>query len=180
MDSEVTTYYLEMFDPAELRFKACPDPALRIEECRVKQFSYNRFLYQLVGESWQWTERLQWTEEQWRHYAESENLRTWVGYLGGSPAGYYELQKQADDNIEITNFGLAEPFIGRGLGGHLLSHAIRSAWEWGAKRVWVHTCTLDHPNALANYRARGMKLYKSVNSKKPTTSWRGPGPRLPE
>ncbi len=166
MELEITTYYLEMLDPAELRFKECPDPDFRIDECIVKQSAYNRFLYELVGRPWQWTGRNRWTEEDWRDYAENENLRTWVGYLAGSPAGYYELQRQLDENIKIVNFGLANPFIGRGLGGHLLSYAIRSAWEWGAKRVWVHTCTLDHPNALANYRARGMRLYRSETSKK--------------
>ena len=155
-----------MLDPAGLRFKACSDPDFRIDECIVKQSATNQFLYEWVGRPWQWTERLAWSEEQWRRYAENENLRTWVGYLGGSPAGYYELQKQAGEEIEITNFGLGTPFFGRGLGGHLLGHAIRSAWEWGAKRVWVHTCTLDHPKALTNYRARGMRLYRSETSKK--------------
>ncbi|MCU0858350.1 MAG: GNAT family N-acetyltransferase [Pontiellaceae bacterium] len=156
----VTTFYLEMLTPDELRFKECAEPAFWVRECEVKQFRYNRFLYSLVGNDWQWFDKLSWTDDDWQKYVEAENLRTWVGYMGGSLAGYYELQKQENGNVEIAYFGLAKPFIAKGLGGHLLSHAIRSAWEWGAERVWVHTCTLDHPHALENYQARGMKIYK--------------------
>ena len=89
----------------------------------------------------------------------NDNLRLWVGHFKGSPAGYFELQNVAGD-IQIAYFGLAQPFIGKGLGGALLSKAIREAWDWGAKRVWVHTCSLDHPFALKNYQARGLKIYK--------------------
>ena len=160
MDCQVTTTFLEMLDPHDHRVKACPDPDLRIMECRVKQYLYNRFLYHLVGGDWHWIDKNAWTDEAWRRYAEDDNLRTWVGYWAGSPAGYYELQRQVEDNVEIIYFGLASPFIGKGLGGPLLSHAIGSAWDWGARRVWTHTCTLDHPNALANYQARGMKVYR--------------------
>ncbi len=160
VEYRMITYFLEMLDPHDFRFKPCPDPEFQIRECKIKQFSYNRFLYQLVGNDWQWTDKIRWIDEDWRKYAEADNLRTWVGYLGGSPAGYYELQCQIDGSVEIASFGLARPFLAKGLGGHLLSHAIQSAWDWGAKRVWVHTCTLDHPNALANYQARGMRIYK--------------------
>lgn len=160
MEQTITTFYLEMRNPDELKFKDCAESAFWIGECREKQFEYNRFLYKLIGADWQWFDKRPWTDNDWREYSENSNLRTWVGYMVGSIAGYYELQRQDNDNIEIAYFGLAKPFIGRGLGGHLISHAIKSAWEWGANRVWVHTCTLDHPNALTNYTARGMKIYK--------------------
>ena len=167
MKQTVTTFYLEMLNPDELRFKDCMEPDFWIGECKIKQFEYNRFLYKLVGSDWQWVDKYSWTDDDWRKYAEAKNLRTWVGYMAGSPAGYYELQKQKNDNIEIAYIGLARAFIGRGLGGHLLSHAIRSAWEWAAKRVWIHTCTLDHPNALTNYQARGMKIYRKETANQP-------------
>lgn len=155
----VTTYYLEMASPSALRAKE--DAAgLRICECEIKQYRFNRFLYELVGEAWSWTDRLAWSEEQWRNFVEDDNLRTWVAYHRGSPAGYYELQRQGGD-IEIAYFGLAPAFIGRGFGGYLLSRAIESAWDWpGTTRVWVHTCTLDHPGALQNYKSRGMEVYR--------------------
>ena len=156
---EVTVWYLESHSEAEL------DPAenpggIEIREARVKQYQFNRFLYQFVGASWAWTDKLSWTEDKWKAYAENENLRTWVAYCKGSPAGYFELQRQDRGDVEIAYFGLAPRFIGQGFGGYLLSQTIESAWAWeGTKRVWVHTCTLDHPSALQNYKSRGMEVY---------------------
>lgn len=162
--SEVITYYLEMHSPADLVLKKTPKK-LMILECEIKQFRLNRFLYQWVGEAWQWTGKLKWSDEVWQAYAENDNLRTWVAYVKGSPAGYYELQKQAGGDVEIAYFGLAPNFIGQGIGGALLAEAIQSAWGWeGTKRVWVHTCSLDHPSALQNYKSRGMKVYKIERS----------------
>jgi GNAT superfamily N-acetyltransferase len=161
---EITTYYLEMRSPDNLREKEQPC-GLEIVEAEVKEFRFNRYLYQLVGEKWQWIDKLALSDEEWKQYAESDNLRTWVAYVRGSIAGYYELQKQAEKNVEIAYFGLAPSFIGKGYGGCLLSHAIKSAWSWGnVRRVWVHTCTLDHKAALSNYQARGFKIYKTVDS----------------
>lgn len=154
----VTTYYLEMCAPSELKAKPHPGQ-LDVVECEVKQFQVNRFLYAFVGEAWEWQEKLTWSDEKWREWVESENHRTWIAHRRGSIAGYYELQKQATD-VEILYFGLTPAFIGQGLGGYLLTHAIQSAWAWPqTERVWVHTCTLDHPRALTNYQARGFKLY---------------------
>ena len=158
--SKVTTWYLEMNSPGELIAARNPG-TVAIAEAAVKQFQLNRFLYRFVGEAWGWTDRLDWSDEQWRDYAEADELRTWVALDGGSPAGYFELQKQAGQAVELCYFGLAQKFIGRGIGGHLLSEAIRQAWAWDAARVWVHTCSLDHPGALANYSARGMQVYRT-------------------
>jgi len=156
---DVTTYYLEMKSASSLKGKNEPN-GLKIYECEVKQFQVSRFLYQFIGGAWEWTDKLPWSDEQWKSYAENDNLRTWIAYCKGSPAGYYELQKQGGD-VEILYFGLAPGFIGKGFGGYFLTQAIKSAWEWkGANRVWVHTCTLDHPGALQNYKARGMEVYK--------------------
>lgn len=158
----LTTYYLEMTSPSSLNAKENPG-GLDIRECEIKQWRFNQFLYQLVGESWQWVDKLSWSDEQWRDYAEADNLRTWVAYHKGSPAGYYELQRQDDGNVEIAYFGLAPRFIGQGFGGYLLTRTIQSAWKWeGTKRVWVHTCSLDHPAALANYQARGMRVSRGI------------------
>ena len=157
----VWIFYLEMHSPEELR-PGKPADQLEVREARIKQFPFNRFLYQHVGAPWAWTDRLSWSDEQWRDYAESDNLRTWVAWCEGSPAGYFDLERQAGDEVEIKYFGLAPAFIGRGFGGHLLTRAIEEAWRWGpTRRVWVHTCTLDHPSALANYQSRGMRLYRS-------------------
>ena len=165
--NEVTIYYLEMTSPSALKDKT-DSLGLQVHECSIKQYPFNRFLYQLVGGPWDWTDKLSWTDDQWQAFAEADNLRTWVAYFEGSPAGYYELQRQDHGNVEIVYFGLVKKFIGKGLGGYLLSHALNSAWNWGeTKRVWVHTCSLDHPGALQNYKARGMTLYHEEADKTP-------------
>lgn len=154
----VTTYYLEMTSVTDLKGKS-DSKGMQVIECEIKQFQFNQFLYRLVGTPWNWIDKLAWTDSQWQAYAEADNLRTWVGYHRGSPAGYFELQSQ-NNQIKIVYFGLAPKFIGQGFGGYLLSQAVNAAWSWGKpQRVWVHTCTLDHPNALQNYQARGFRLY---------------------
>lgn len=158
---EVTVYYLEMLSREQLQ-PLLANKELQVHECEVRQFQLNRFMYQLVGQDWQWQERLSWPEQQWRDYAERDELHTWLALSRGSPAGYYELEKQNAGDVEIKYFGLATPFIGKGFGGCLLRHALHSAWNWDdTRRVLVNTCTLDHPGALGNYQARGMKIYKT-------------------
>lgn len=169
--SQVTIYYLEMRSPTALNPKPeasktnAPKPdskGITIQECKIKQPELNRFLYQFVGKDWGWTDRLPWTEEQWQAYVNQANLRTWVAYCQGAIAGYYELKHTADNSsTEIIYFGLTPQFIGQGMGGYLLTQAIQTAWQWeNTRRVWVHTCSKDHPHALKNYEARGFEIYK--------------------
>jgi GNAT superfamily N-acetyltransferase len=138
----------------------------RVIRTEVPCPEFNRFLYAAVGWQWSWIDKLPWEYEQWRAHVERPQFGTWVGYFSGTPAGYYELEQQADGNIEIVYFGLLPQFTGKGLGGALLTSAIESAWDWGARRVWVHTCSLDHPSALANYLARGFRKFKEEHSQK--------------
>lgn len=159
MTENITTWYLELLNQSDFTPRYLDDEQLKIVEVRVKDFRYNRFLYQLVGEQWNWTDKLKWNDEEWRAYVEDENLLTFVAYYSGTPAGYFELKKENEGNIKIEYFGLSPHFIGKGIGSHLLSCAIAEAWALGAKRIWVHTCSLDHPSALNNYKARGMKVY---------------------
>ena len=157
--SAITTTYLQMLSPDQLRPKRSSDPRFRIAEATVKQWQFNRFLYSLVGQDWTWHDKLMWTDEQWRSYAEGNEVRTFLAYYDGSPAGYYELRTEGD-SVEIAYFGLAAKFIGRGFGGPLLTSALEEAWRGRPKRVWLHTCSLDHPVAVANYQARGMTIYQ--------------------
>lgn len=164
MTQSYTTFYLEMTAPTELREKP-QRPDLQIVECEVPQPELNRFLYALVGQAWDWSDLDSWSDAQWRELVEQEGHRTWVAYHRGAIAGYYELYRPDGRNAEIRYFGLAGAFMGLGFGGPLLSHALRSAWEWpGTERVWVHTCTLDHPAALANYQARGLRIYRQEDT----------------
>jgi GNAT superfamily N-acetyltransferase len=159
--TEVTVWYLQQASPDVQRRSSDPG-GIRIEEALVPQYQFNRFLYQLVGGPWLWVDKLPWTDQQWRDYAERPRLRTWGAWVDGSPAGYFELEKRDDSSVDICYLGLAEPFFGRGFGGFLLTRAIEEAWAWEATRVTVNTCSLDHPGALANYRARGFEVYETV------------------
>jgi ribosomal protein S18 acetylase RimI-like enzyme len=143
----------------QLRPKRSDDPNFRVHEATVKQWQFNRFLYELVGENWNWRDKIPWNEAQWKQYAESDDLTTFVAYYDGSPAGYFELKSNKGE-VEIAYFGLAPKFIGRGFGGPLLTAALQQAWLMHPDRVWLHTCTLDHPSALKNYQARGMVIYR--------------------
>jgi RimJ/RimL family protein N-acetyltransferase len=158
MAEALTVWSLEMLDPAQLR-PAARQAALETRECTLPQWELNRFLYQLVGAPWQWHAKLGWSEEQWRAWTGNPDLRTWIAWHSGTIAGYYELHRQSGDSVEIAYFGLAPRFIGKGLGGDMLGRCIADAWALGARRVWVHTCSLDHPSALANYQSRGLKIF---------------------
>ena len=155
----VITTYLEMTDASQLRPIKSADTRFRILEATVKQWQYNRFFYELVGDKWGWRDRRSWNKDQWITYAEADNCKTICAYYDGSPAGYCELVLRGHD-VEIVCFGLAQPFIGKGLGGPFLTHSLEVAWNMSANRVWLHTCTFDHAAALTNYKARGMVVYK--------------------
>jgi GNAT superfamily N-acetyltransferase len=156
----VITTYLEMTDPTGLRPPSTPRPEMEVRQARIPCPELNRFLYASVGGNWFWTDRLPWSYQQWLDYLDRAELKTWVAYVEGTPAGYFELEKQPDNSVEIAYFGLLPSFIGKGLGGWLLTHSIERAWEMAAARVWVHTCNLDGPAALSNYQARGLRIYR--------------------
>lgn len=153
--------FLEMHSPKALRPKRSSDLRFTVHEPLVKQWEYNRQLYRLVGSDWQWTDKNAWTDQQWRNYVESDRLRTLAAHYDGSLAGYYELRQDPAGGIEVAIFGLVPQFIGRGWGGVLLTHALETAWRERPRRVWLHTCSLDHPAALPNYQKRGMSVYRT-------------------
>lgn len=158
MEKLVTITYLEMTNRADLRRARDPVDHFVVMRAELPSPELNRFFYQEVGGRWFWYERHAWDDARWLQYLDRPEVETWVGYFRGAPAGYFELERQEAD-VEIAYFGLLPRFIGKGLGGPLLTKAIERAWEMGGNRVWLHTCDLDHPQALANYLARGMKPY---------------------
>jgi GNAT superfamily N-acetyltransferase len=170
MSNTVTTYYLEMTSPGELRPSANPAESCEVRRAEIPCPELNLALYQAVGRDWHWRDRLAWSQEEWRRYVHRPEFQTWLGFVSGTPFGYFELERQAGKDVEIRIFGLLPSFLGQGLGGYLLTEAIRRAWDMDARRVWVHTCTLDHPVALANYKARGLRLYDEQVSSSPGTS----------
>ena len=160
MRTAVTTYHLEMTDPTALRAARPPRADLEVEQAKVPCPELNRFFYTAVGGDWYWIDRLKWSYERWLSYVDRPELQTWIGYSGGTPSGYFELEAQLGSNVEIVYFGILPQFVGQGLGGALLTAAVERAWRMGPTRVWVHTCTLDHPSALGNYLARGFRIFK--------------------
>ena len=152
-----------MRSPLELRAKRSTDERFAVREATVKQWQFNRFLYEFVGRDWSWTDKRHWTEQQWQAYAEADHLRTFTACYDGSVAGYFEMRPDDIGGMEIAMLGLAPKFIGRGFGAALVTAALESAWSLKPARVWLHTCTLDHPSALTNYQARGLRIYKTQN-----------------
>ena len=156
---EITITYLQMSALEDLVPAPMNDPDFIVREAVERDWRLNRVLYLLVGEQWGWIDKLGWSDLDWERYAADEQRRTFVASLRGATAGYYELRRDDAQAVEVAYFGLASDFIGRGLGGALLTDALKRAWSWDAQRVWLHTCTLDDPAALKNYLARGMRVY---------------------
>ncbi|MFT4136688.1 GNAT family N-acetyltransferase [Microbacterium sp.] len=186
---KVTTTTLEMLAAPDS--PARPFPAgVRLDRATDVPPEYARFLYGLVGGPWHWTDRLAWSRQQWTDELAVAGTEFWILYGGGIPLGYVHLQPQPvaeGTSVELRYFGLAEAAIGQGLGGCLLEHGIRAAWTVPERsglppvvRVWVHTCTLDGPTALANYRARGFVVVGAEETDEdvadePLGSWRATG-----
>ena len=154
------TTYLEVLSLDQLRPKRS-DPRFQVREKTERDWRFNRDMYFKVGERWRWIDKRPWTDAQWIDYASDTSLRTFAGYEREKLAGYFELHRD-EAGVEIAYFGLLPEFVGRGLGGALLTSAAENAWAWPPtpSRVWVHTCNRDHLNALANYQARGFEIYR--------------------
>ena len=125
-------------------------------------FQLNKFFYKNIGKNHHWVDRLVWTEKQWIDYVSNKNVKTYVLKISNDLAGYFELNLHSEKNeVEIAYLGLLEEYRNKRLGSYLLSNAIKNSFLNKPKRVWVHTCSLDHKNALNNYIARGMKIFKT-------------------
>ena len=159
MEIEVTTTFLEMLSPKDFKPKILDRKDVRVRKVEIPTPVINHFFFVNVGRPWKWYSRLSWTLGDWQALVEQKTVATSIGYIKGTPFGYIELVRQGQ-SVEIAFFGLLPQYIGMGLGGFLLSEAIRLAWELDPGRVWVHTCTLDHKYALNNYLARGLTIYK--------------------
>ena len=177
IEIEVTTTYLEMRQRPET-----PAPSkLDVVRAEVPNPALNRFFYVTVGADWLWYVRRSWSFAAWQQLVEDPDYQTWIAYFKGSPAGYFELDGRASGEVEIAYFGLLPGFVGMGLGRELLDQCIQQAWALDdVSRVWLHTCTMDHPRALPNYVAAGFTEFKQVTAKDnvpsvPLEPWTGAG-----
>jgi len=124
-------------------------------------FQLNKFFYKSVGKNHHWIDRLVWTDKQWIEYVSDKKVKTYILRKGEDLAGYFELIFHTDKNeVEIAYLGLLKEYQNKKLGSILLTTAIKNSFNENVKRVWVHTCSLDHKNALKNYLSRGMKIFK--------------------
>ncbi|WP_020468476.1 GNAT family N-acetyltransferase [Zavarzinella formosa] len=165
--SVTTVTHLEMLSPGELKPKNAPAKQATIYRVPQPMPSLNRFFYYAIGEEWGWFERRIWSPNDWSRHLNRPELETWIVSWSGVPAGYCELERQPGGNVEISYFGLLPQYTQMKLGGWFLGEMIRQAWTGGTNRVWVHTCDLDHPAALANYKARGFREFKQTQEPGP-------------
>ena len=129
-------------------------------------FQLNKFFYKNIGKKHRWVDRLIWSEQQWIDYVSNSKVKTYVLKNKDELVGFFELIFYLENKeVEIAYFGILEEYIGKKCGGYLLSEAINSLFVNGINRVWLHTCSLDHKNALKNYLARGLKIFKSERIK---------------
>ena len=162
MTDKIFRKYLEIKSLVDFKEVKKPSKNYSIELVAKKDFQLNKFFYKNIGKNCQWIDRLVWTDSNWIDYVNNEKLLTYILKDKGEIAGYFEIIFNEDEKeVEIVYFGILEEYFGKKLGGYLLSEAIKISFSRGFKRLWVHTCSLDHKNALLNYQSRGMKIFKS-------------------
>ena len=159
MSKKIQRNYLEINSLSELNESKIVEESYSIKLVEPVDFQLNKFFYKNVGKNHHWVDRLVWTEKQWTEYVSNKKVKTYILKKQDELAGYFELILHQNE-IEIAYLGLLEEYQNKKLGSFLLSSAIKNSFSYQTKRVWVHTCSLDHKNALSNYIARGMKIFK--------------------
>ena len=162
MTQEVQRNYLEINSIQDLNEVIEPTEDYSLNLLNPINFQLNKFFYKNIGKKHKWIDRLVWSEAQWIDYVSSEKVKTYVFKFKDDLAGFFELISYPEKKeVEIAYFGLLEEFQNKNLGSYLLSKAIQKSFKENTNRVWLHTCSLDHKNALNNYLARGMKIFKT-------------------
>ena len=159
---QATRTYLELTNPDQFRPAFGEFPGLRVERVVRPTPALYRRCYRTVGEAYHWRDRWDWSDAEIGAHLAQPEITLHLATLQEALAGWYELRRVSEDgSVEIAYFGLAPDAIGHGLGKHLLSCAVHDAWALRPSRVWLHTCTLDHPHALPNYHRRGFVVYRT-------------------
>ncbi len=162
MTEEVKRNYLEINSLNDLKDGEPPSEDYKVNLIEPTDFQLNKFFYKNIGKKHKWIDRLIWTEEQWIKYVSNKNVKTFVLKNKKDLVGFFELIIHSEKKeVEIAYFGILEEYQNKKLGSFLLSDAIKKSFQQNVERVWLHTCSLDHKNALNNYLARGMKIFKS-------------------
>ena len=162
MTEKVQRNYLQITSIQDLNEVIKPSKDYSLNLLEPTNFQLNKYFYKNVGRKHKWIDRLVWTETHWIDYVSSKKVKTYIFKYKDDLAGFFELISHIEkQEVEIAYFGLLEEFQNKKLGSYLLSQAIQKSFKENINRVWVHTCSLDHKNALNNYIARGMKIFKS-------------------
>ena len=162
MTVEVKRNYLEINSLNDLKEGKQPSQDYKVNLIEPIDFQLNKFFYKNIGKKHKWIDRLIWTEEQWINYVSNKNVKTFVLKNKKDLVGFFELIIHSEKKeVEIAYFGILEEYQNKKLGSFLLSDAIKKSFQENVARVWLHTCSLDHKNALNNYLSRGMKIFKS-------------------
>jgi ribosomal protein S18 acetylase RimI-like enzyme len=159
MLEKITTTYLEITKNDPVNYKKDFQEKMEIREVETDVY-LNLILYAGIGLPWRWYNRLRWAPEEWVQYFSGQRVKSFIGFAGNRLVGFYELILQENNETEIKLFGIFPSYIGKGLGGLLLSHALKSSFDYGASRVWLHTCSSDADTALGNYLARGFRIFR--------------------
>ncbi len=162
MTEEVKRSYLEINSLKDLQESEKPSDDYIVNLIEPTDFQLNKFFYKNIGKKHKWIDRLIWSEEQWIKYVSNKNVKTFVLKNNKDLVGFFELFIHSEKKeVEIAYFGILEEYQNKKLGSFLLTDAIKKSFQENAERVWLHTCSLDHKNALNNYLSRGMKIFKS-------------------
>ena len=161
MIKKVDRKYLEIKSLENLKISKPPNNSCIVKLVNPPDFQLNKFFYKQVGKKHRWLDRLEWNDQKWINYVGSEKVDTYILKDNKNLVGYFELIYQFEKKeCEIGYFGVLPEFVGKKYGGFLLSEAIKKSFQLKSNRVWVHTCSLDHKNALTNYLNRGMEIFK--------------------
>ena len=162
MERTIDRFYLHIFSNNDLKKSNCKEKNLEVILEKEPKVDFCKFLYKEVGRDFFWRDRLKWSDQDWLNYIRNDFFKLYILKKNNELAGYYELLYDPKiPSMEIPYFGILKEFFGKGIGGYLLTDAILTSFNQNINKVWVHTCTLDHPNALKNYLARGMKIFKT-------------------
>ena len=162
MTKEVKRNYLEISSLKDLNEGIKPSEDFSLDLIDPINFQLNKFFYKNIGKKHKWIDRLIWNEQKWIDYVSSKKVKTYVLKNKDDLVGFFELIFHCEKKeVEIAYFGILEEYQNKKLGSFLLSEAIKTSFDQNISRVWLHTCSLDHKNALNNYIARGMKIFKS-------------------
>ena len=162
MTEKVKRNYLEINSINDLNERKKPSEEYSLSLIDPINFQLNKFFYKNIGKKHKWVDRLIWSEQQWIDYVSNSKVKTYVLKKKDDLIGFFELIFHLENKeVEIAYFGILEEYQNKKLGSFLLSEAIKKSFNENINRVWLHTCSLDHENALKNYLARGMKIFKS-------------------